>query len=38
MAAVADTYVGRTINPHLGFLIRWAMLLDYILQPLINSV
>jgi len=37
-AGSAYTYVGRAINPHLGFLIGWAMLLDYILQPLINSV
>ncbi|MFZ0662402.1 MAG: APC family permease [Acidobacteriaceae bacterium] len=37
-AGSAYTYVGRTINPHLGFLIGWAMLLDYILQPLINVV
>ncbi len=37
-AGSAYTYVGRTLNPHLGFLIGWAMLLDYILQPLINVV
>jgi len=37
-AGSAYTYVGRAINPHLGFLIGWAMLLDYILQPLINAV
>lgn len=37
-AGSAYTYVGRAINPHLGFLIGWAMLLDYILQPLINVV
>jgi len=37
-AGSAYTYVGRTINPHLGFLVGWAMLLDYILQPLINVV
>lgn len=37
-AGSAYTYVGRTINPHLGFLIGWAMLLDYVLQPLINVV
>lgn len=34
-AGSAYTYVGRTLNPHLGFLIGWAMLLDYILQPLL---
>ena len=37
-AGSAYTYVGRAINPHLGFLVGWAMLLDYVLQPLINVV
>jgi putrescine importer len=37
-AGSAYTYVGKTINQHLGFLIGWAMLLDYILQPLLNVV
>ncbi len=37
-AGSAYTYVGRTLNLHLGFLIGWAMLLDYMLQPLINVV
>ncbi len=37
-AGSAYTYVGRTINPHVGFLIGWAMLLDYVLQPLINVI
>ena len=37
-AGSAYTYVGRTINPHLGFLIGWAMILDYILQPLITTI
>jgi amino acid transporter len=37
-AGSAYTYVGRTINSHLGFLIGWAMLLDYVLQPLLNVV
>jgi amino acid transporter len=30
--------VGRGLNPHLGFLAGWAMILDYLLQPLINTV
>jgi amino acid transporter len=30
--------VGRGLNPHLGFLAGWAMFLDYLLQPLINTV
>jgi putrescine importer len=33
-AGSAYTYVGRGINPHLGFLAGWTMLLDYILIPL----
>jgi amino acid transporter len=37
-AGSAYTYVGKTINPHLGFLIGWAMLLDYILQPLLCTI
>jgi amino acid transporter len=37
-AGSAYTYVGRTINSHLGFMVGWAMLLDYILQPLLNIV
>jgi len=37
-AGSAYTYVGKTLNPHLGFLIGWAMLLDYILQPLLCTI
>jgi amino acid transporter len=37
-AGSAYTYVGRGLNPHLGFLVGWAMLLDYLLQPLITAV
>jgi amino acid transporter len=37
-AGSAYTYVGRAINPHLGFLIGWAMILDYIMQPLLSVV
>ena len=37
-AGSAYTYVGRGINLHLGFLVGWAMFLDYLLQPLINAV
>lgn len=33
-AGSAYTYVGRGINPHLGFLAGWAMLLDYLIIPL----
>jgi amino acid transporter len=37
-AGSAYTYVGRTLSPHLGFLVGWAMLLDYILQPLLCTI
>jgi len=37
-AGSAYTYVGRTLNLHLGFLVGWAMLLDYMLQPLLNVI
>src|SRR2546423_4888410 len=34
----AFSNVGKGLNPHLGFLAGWAMILDYLLQPLINTV
>ena len=37
-AGSAYTYVGKGLNPHLGFLAGWAMLLDYLLQPLISTI
>ncbi|PYX62001.1 MAG: APC family permease [Acidobacteria bacterium] len=37
-AGSAYTYVGKGLNPHLAFLAGWAMFLDYLLQPLINTV
>lgn len=37
-AGSAYTYVGKGLSPHLGFLAGWAMILDYLLQPLINTV
>ncbi len=37
-AGSAYTYVGKGLNPHLGFMAGWAMILDYLLQPLINTV
>jgi len=33
-AGSAYTYVGKGLNPHLGFLAGWAMLLDYFTIPL----
>src|SRR5262250_2839924 len=37
-AGSAYTYVAKGLNPHLGFLAGWAMFLDYLLQPLINTI
>jgi amino acid transporter len=35
-AGSAYTYVGRGLNPHLGFLAGWAMVLDYLIIPIVN--
>lgn len=37
-AGSAYTYVGKGLNPHLGFIVGWSMLLDYLLQPVITAV
>jgi amino acid transporter len=37
-AGSAYTYIDRGLNPHLGFLVGWAMLLDYLDQPILNSI
>lgn len=37
-AGSAYTYVSQELNPHLGFLVGWAILLDYILVPLVNVI
>lgn len=36
IAGSVYTYVSKSISPHLGFLSGWAILLDYILLPMIN--
>jgi amino acid transporter len=38
MAGSAYTYVGRALNPHLGFLAGWSMFLDYLVIPLISAI
>src|SRR6266568_3199571 len=38
VAGSAYTYVGRALNPHLGFFAGWAMLLCYVMFPLINVI
>ncbi len=37
-AGAAYTYTGRGLNPHVGFLVGWAMFLEYLLQPSFNSI
>lgn len=37
-AGSAYTYVGRGLSPHLGFLVGWALFLDYLIQPTINGI
>lgn len=36
-AGSAYTYVGRGLDPRLGFLSGWSMALDYVLIPVINT-
>jgi putrescine importer len=38
VAGSAYTYVGLSLNRHAGFLIGWAMFLDYLLVPLICTI
>lgn len=37
-AGSAYTYVGRGLNPHLGFIAGWSMFLDYLLVPIICTI
>lgn len=37
-AGSAYTYVGRGLNAHLGFLAGWAMLLDYLVLPVVAVI
>src|SRR3982074_1965776 len=37
-AWAAYTYVGQEIHPGLGYLTGWAMVMDYILIPLIGTL
>ena len=32
------TYVSRTLNPHVGFVVGWAMFLEYLFQPIQNAL
>jgi putrescine importer len=37
-AGSAYSYVTRELSPYLGFLVGWAMLLDYLIIPVINVI
>lgn len=37
-AGSAYTYVGQGLHPHLGFLAGWAMVLDYLIVPVVNVI
>ena len=37
-AGSAYTYVGKELNPHLGFLTGWSIVLDYLLSPTIGTI
>ena len=32
------TYISRGLNPHVGFIIGWAMFLEYLFQPVQNAL
>jgi putrescine importer len=38
VAGSAYTYVGRGLNPHLGFIAGWAMFLDYLVIPVVSVI
>jgi amino acid transporter len=38
VAGSAYVYVGRGLNPHLGFVAGWAMFLDYLVIPIVSVV
>ena len=37
-AGSAFTYVGRGFGPYAGFLVGWAMFLDYLIIPIVNVI
>jgi putrescine importer len=38
VAGSAYTYVGRGLNPHLGFIAGWSMFLDYLVIPIVSVI
>jgi amino acid transporter len=37
-AGSAYTYVGKELNPLLGYIVGWSMLMDYLLNPIICAI
>jgi amino acid transporter len=37
-AGSAYTYITRGLNAHAGFMVGWALLLDYLDQPILNTI
>lgn len=37
-AGSAYTYTVKTISPHIGFLVGWSSLLDYLFLPMVNAL
>jgi putrescine importer len=37
-AGSAYTYTTKTISPHIGFLVGWSSLLDYLFLPMVNAL
>jgi putrescine importer len=37
-AGSAYTYVSRGLNPYLGFIAGWAMVLDYLIIPIVSTI
>ena len=37
-AGSAYTYAGKGINAYFGFIVGWAMILDYLLVPMVNAI
>lgn len=37
-AGSAYTYTQKAINPHVGFLVGWSSLLDYLFLPMVNAL
>ncbi|OIK16863.1 Putrescine importer PuuP [Bacillus sp. MUM 116] len=37
-AGAAYTFTQKSLSPHIGFLVGWAILLDYVFSPMISSL